>query len=115
ILTGQVGRVGQVGLPDLPDLQSGIFPCFFGGFLSRLFSRLRSAVISLRRVSRGWMTSSMNPRPAAIYGFANFARNSATLSARTAAGSAAESSSRLYRMLTAPSGPITAISAVGHA
>ena len=39
----------------------------------------------------------------------------AFLAARAAATSAAASSSRLYRMFTAPSAPMTAISAVGHA
>ena len=57
-----------------------MLPCFLGGFLSRLLSRLASAVISLRRVSRGWMTSSTKPRSAAMYGLANFSRNSATFS-----------------------------------
>ena len=48
----------------------------------------------LRRVVRGWMTSSMNPREAATYGLANVSRNSAVFSARRAAASAAPSSSR---------------------
>jgi len=92
-----------------------MLPCFFGGFRSRLVSSAASAEISLRRVIRGGITSSMNPRAAATYGLANFSRNSATSSARYAAGSAASSISRRYRTLTAPSGPITAISAVGQA
>ncbi len=37
---------------------SGIFPCFFGGFLSRLPSSISSAAISSRRVSRGKITAS---------------------------------------------------------
>jgi len=41
-------------------LYSGMLPCFFGGFLSRLFSQMAEAAISLVRVFRGWMTSSMN-------------------------------------------------------
>ncbi len=37
---------------------SGIFPCFFGGFLSRLPSSISSAAISSRRVSCGKITAS---------------------------------------------------------
>jgi hypothetical protein len=37
---------------------NGIFPCFFRGMVSVLFSSIRSAVISLGRVKRGSMTSS---------------------------------------------------------
>src|SRR5581483_9818672 len=66
---------------QLTNSHSGMFPCFFGGFLSRLFARFLSAVISFARVSRGSITSSRKPRPAATYGFANFSRNSATFSA----------------------------------
>jgi hypothetical protein len=55
---------------------SGIFPCFFGGFLSRLFSSMASAWISFFRVSRGWMMASTNPRSAATYGLAKRSRNS---------------------------------------
>ena len=55
---------------------SGIFPCFFGGFLSRLPSSISSAAISRRRVSWGAITASTYPRSAAIYGFANCSRNS---------------------------------------
>jgi len=43
---GRSAKVSRCG-------QRGMFPCFFGGFLSRLFSRFRSAAMSLRRVSRG--------------------------------------------------------------
>ena len=59
-----------------------MFPCFFGGFLSRLVSRPASAAISLARVWRGRITSSMKPRAAATYGLANFSRNSAIRAAR---------------------------------
>ena len=45
---------------------SGMFPCFLGGLVSRLFSSMRKAVISLGRVSQGWMTSSTQPRSAAM-------------------------------------------------
>src|SRR5258708_7753315 len=40
-------------------LQSGMLPCFFFGFVSRLFSRARRAVIMRARVSAGSMTASM--------------------------------------------------------
>ena len=50
------------------DSYSGMFPCFLGGFLARLFSSMSSAWISLRRVSRGRMTASRYPRSAAMYG-----------------------------------------------
>ena len=36
----------------------GIFPCFFGGFLSRLPSSISSAAINSRRVSCGKITAS---------------------------------------------------------
>ena len=58
------------------NLHSGIFPCFLGGFLSRLFSSAASAVINLSRVSLGSITASMKPRFAAMYGFANLSRYS---------------------------------------
>lgn len=37
---------------------SGIFPCFFGGFLSRLVWSISRASISRLRVSDGWITAS---------------------------------------------------------
>lgn len=46
--------------------QSGILPCFFGGFFSRFVANMSSAVFSLRRVSLGRMTASTYPRSAAI-------------------------------------------------
>jgi hypothetical protein len=61
------------------------------------------------------MTPSMNPRSAAMYGVANFSWYCPISSARAATGSSAFSICFLNTMLTAPSGPITAISAVGHA
>ena len=108
-----------------------MFPCFFAGFLSRLPSSISSAEISRRRVSRGRITASTYPRSAATYGLANRSRNSYLLLARRCPylmpaflAQRALSCSRLfhhccrsrpYTMLTAPSAPITAISAVGHA
>ncbi len=44
---------------------SGMFPCFFGGFFSRLVSSPASAAISFARVCLGRITSSTNPRDAA--------------------------------------------------
>ncbi len=44
---------------------SGIFPCFFGGFLSRFVSSISKARINFPRVSRGRITASTNPRSAA--------------------------------------------------
>src|SRR6185437_7539157 len=38
---------------DRPKIHSGIFPCFLGGFLSRLVCSISSAWISFLRVSRG--------------------------------------------------------------
>src|SRR5688572_20568669 len=73
---------------------SGILPCFLGGFLSRLFSQLASAAMSLARVIRGRMTSSTYPREAATKGLASFSRNSCVSSARFATGSPACWSSR---------------------
>ena len=61
------------------------------------------------------MTSSTYPRSAAVYGLAKRSLYSAISSARRASGSAAFSSSCRKTMLTAPSGPITATSAVGQA
>jgi hypothetical protein len=68
---GSSSERNQSLLPASPELRicshfhSGIFPCFFGGFLSRLFSSISSAWISFLRVSRGWMTASTKPRSAA--------------------------------------------------
>jgi|ERR1039458_5924637 hypothetical protein len=45
---------------------NGMFPCFFGGFLSRLVCSISSAWISFLRVSLGWITASRNPRSAAM-------------------------------------------------
>ena len=39
--------------------QSGILPCFFLGFESRLFSSARKEVIRRARVSRGSITASI--------------------------------------------------------
>ena len=54
-------------------------------------------------------------RLAAMYGLANFSRYSATSSVFLCWGSSACESSLRWMMFTAPSGPITAISAVGQA
>ncbi len=49
---------------------SGMLPCFFGGFVSRLSANIASAAISRGLVSEGRMTSSTYPRAAAAYGLA---------------------------------------------
>src|SRR6185503_7763402 len=64
------------------QVQSGIFPCFFDGFLSRLVWSISSASISFLRVSRGGITASTYPRSAATYGLANRLRNSSIFSLR---------------------------------
>ncbi len=43
---------------SLATAQRGMFPCFFGGFESRLFESISSALISLGRVRRGSITAS---------------------------------------------------------
>ena len=48
-----LGRLSAGGLAH-----SGMFPCFFGGFRSRLPSSISSAEISFLRVSRGRITAS---------------------------------------------------------
>src|SRR5437667_517414 len=73
---------------------SGIFPCFLGGLESRLVSSIRKAEMSFLRVYFGSMISSMKPCSAAMYGFANFSRNSSTFSWRFLSISPAEASSR---------------------
>ena len=50
---------------------SGMLPCFFGGFVSRLSASISNAAMSRGRVSHGWITSSTYPRAAATYGLAN--------------------------------------------
>ena len=49
---------------------SGMLPCFFGGFVSRLSASISNALMSRGRVSDGRMTSSTYPRAAATYGLA---------------------------------------------
>ena len=60
------------GLPRRPRRRghSGMLPCFFGGFVSRLSASISNAAMSRGRVSDGWMTSSTYPRAAAAYGLA---------------------------------------------
>src|SRR5690349_715600 len=94
---------------------SGMLPCFRSGRSTRFRRDASSAVISAGRVRDGAITSSTYPRSAAVNGFANRSRYSSTSSARRVSGSSAASSSLRKTMLTAPSGPITATSAVGQA
>ena len=49
---------------------SGMLPCFFGGFVSRLSASISRAAIRRGLVSDGRMTSSTYPRAAAAYGLA---------------------------------------------
>src|ERR1700745_3067149 len=50
---------------DVLLAHSGMLPCFFAGFFSRLVANMSRAEFNLRRVSRGRMTGSMYPRSAA--------------------------------------------------
>src|ERR1039457_7121988 len=95
--------------------QSGIRPCFFGGRSSRLAERFSNVRASLRRVSDGSMMSSTRPRAAETYGVEKVSRYTWTSSARLATGSSASAISLRKTTPAAPSAPITAISAVGHA
>src|SRR5260370_881730 len=83
------------GRPPHTSHYSGIFPCFFAGFLSRFVPSISSAWISFLRVSLGTMTESTNPRSAATYGFAKRSRNSSIFSWRIWSRLAACSRSRL--------------------
>lgn len=47
---------------------SGMFPCFFGGWLARLVRRARSALTTATRVAAGSMIPSSSPRSAARNG-----------------------------------------------
>src|SRR6266516_3719777 len=104
-----------VGLEHDASSYSGMFPCLRAGTDSRFVESMRSALISRGLVSAGSITSSTKPRSAAAYGVENLSRYSRISSARFCPGSSARSISLLNTMLTAPSAPITAISAVGHA
>lgn len=44
---------------------NGTFPCFLLGLATALFSSIAKALINFRRVSCGWITSSIKPRAAA--------------------------------------------------
>ncbi len=54
---GPVFAQGQLGAPGRRR-HSGMLPCFFGGFVSRLSRSISSAAMSRGRVSDGRMTSS---------------------------------------------------------
>ena len=98
---------------------SGMFPCFFGGRLSRLPRRMRSALAISARVCEGSMTASTKPRSAAMYGVAKVSSYSVMNADRTASTSLPSACAALSAlrctMLTAPCAPITATWAVGHA
>lgn len=59
---------------SIPIFYNGIFPCFLGGLVFRLFCVISNACISLKRVWRGKITSSIYPCSAALYGLANVSR-----------------------------------------
>ena len=63
VRSGVVSRVGAAGRgarrPILGRAHSGMFPCFFGGSVSRLFRSARSARVTFMRVFDGLMTVSM--------------------------------------------------------
>ena len=56
----------------MKEIYSGRLPCFFAGMWSFFDRSMFKARIIRGRVSRGSITSSMNPREAATYGVANF-------------------------------------------
>src|SRR5262245_15590773 len=96
--------------------QTGRTPCLRHGrstCLSRASCKPRQTAW---RVSAGSITSSTSAWPAATYG-SMFLRISSASSSRFCGRSSSGTSSRVRRwmMLTAPSGPMTAISAVGQA
>src|SRR5205823_3157497 len=93
---------------------TGMLPCLRHGrsiFLSRACSM---ALTITRRVSAGSMTSSIIAQPAARYGLI-WARIVSINCARVASGLSEASTCLLKMMLTAPSGPMTEISANGQA
>src|SRR5215467_5049525 len=92
-----------------------MFPCFFDGLDSLLVVRALSAAIIMGLVSIGSITISIIPFSAAMYGLANFSRNSLASFFFTEAASADCFKSLLCIIVMAASGPKTAISAVGHA
>ncbi len=112
--TSERGLAIRRRMPSCPTY-SGMFPCFLRGMVSTLFANIRSARITFGRVSRGSITSSINPRSAATNGLAKRSWNSSIFCLRAAALSSAAASSRRYTIFTAPSAPMTAISAVGYA
>ena len=57
-----------------------MLPCFFRGMVSTLVASIRSARITIGRVSWGSITSSMNPCSAAMNGLAKRSRNSCVFS-----------------------------------
>ncbi len=57
--------IGDQDLPEGSFAQSGMLPCLRGGFRSRLVLVICRPAMIFRRVCRGSITSSMNPRSAA--------------------------------------------------
>src|ERR1051325_1252815 len=68
-VSNQAVRDGMAEIDEFGSrFHSGMFPCFFGGFMSHCFPITRGARISFERVCAGSITSSMNPRLAATNG-----------------------------------------------
>src|SRR4029453_8505718 len=84
-----VGCEGARELEAAGVAHSGMFPGFRAGTVSRLVESIRSALIRRGRVSAGSITSSMNPRSAAMYGVANLSWYCWISSARAVTGSSA--------------------------
>src|SRR5258708_6699049 len=107
-------HAGEGGGDDDLVRQTGMFPCFRQG-RSTVFSLACSMPSMItRRVSAGSITSSIIAQPAARYGVIDF-RMVSTSCARLASGLSDASTCLLKIMFTAPSGPITEISAKGQA
>src|SRR5205823_10373508 len=93
---------------------TGMLPCLRQGLSTFLPRACSIPLMITRRVSDGSITSSIIAQPAARYGVI-CARIVSTSFARVASGSSDASTCLLKMMLTAPSGPMTEISANGHA
>src|SRR5918996_6590350 len=92
-----------------------MLPCFFQGLDSFLLARALSACIIMGLVSIGSITTSITPFSAAIYGFANLLRNSLASFFFVSAAFGVFFRSLRCMIVTAVSGPRTAIAAPGHA
>src|SRR5262245_2193572 len=98
-------------------VQTGSTPCLRHGRSTRLPAVIRRPRAIAARVSAGSITSSSLAWPAAMYGsmLARISSASSSRRAVRASSSSIASSCLRWMMFTAPSGPMTAISAVGQA